>query len=256
MSEHTMRLIEARCVSTGYRHGLRGVKTISECISVELFSGEIVGLIGPNGCGKSTLLRTLCGLQPALDGAVYVEEQELSQMRPAQIARKISVVLTGRLQAGHLKAETIVSLGRYPHTKLSGGLSERDRQVVRQVFTAVGAEDLRERTVDELSDGELQKVMVARALAQEPEIIMLDEPTAFLDVTRKVELMELLHNISRTQGAGVLVSSHDLDLLLRISDKIWLLDESGRLHKGDPQIAEFRTLIRRVFRIPEYYKSV
>ncbi len=251
-----MRLIEARCIHTGYRHGLRGIKTISECISTELFSGEIVGLIGPNGCGKSTLLRSLCGLQPVLKGAVYVEGTELTHMSPAQIARKVSVVLTGRVQAGHLKAETIVSLGRYPHTKLAGGLSERDKEIVGQVFSAVGAEELRQRTVDELSDGELQKVMVARALAQEPEIIMLDEPTAFLDVTRKVELMELLRSISRTRGTGVLVSSHDLELLLRISDKIWLLDETGGLYKGDPTSAEFRTLIRNVFHIPDHYESV
>lgn len=251
-----MNLIEAHSINTGYRHGLRGVKTISKCLSVELFSGEIVGMIGPNGCGKSTLLRTLCGLQPALKGTVYVEGTELTHMNPAQRARKISVVLTGKVQAGHLKAETIVSLGRYPHTKLSGGLTERDREVVRQVFAAVGAEPLMQRTVDELSDGELQKVMVARALAQEPEIIMLDEPTAFLDVTRKVELMELLRGIARTHGTGVLVSSHDLDLLLRISDKMWLLDEAGQLHKGDPKSADFKTLIRRVFRIPEFYESI
>lgn len=251
-----MRLVEARCIDTGYRHGLRGIKTISQCISAELFSGEIVGLIGPNGCGKSTLLRTLCGLQPVLKGSVFVEETDLAHMSPVQVARKISVVLTGRLQAGHLKAETLISLGRYPHTKLTGGLSSRDREIVRQVCAAVGAEELRQRTVDELSDGELQKVMVARALAQEPEIIMLDEPTAFLDVTRKVELMELLRSIARSRNTGVVVSSHDLDLLLRISDKVWLMDESGQLHRGDPQSVEFKSLIRTTFRIPEYYESI
>ena len=251
-----MRLIEAHCIHTGYRHGLRRIKTISECVSTELNSGEIVGLIGPNGCGKSTLLRTLCGLQPALKGAVYIEGTALTQMSSSQVARKISVVLTGRVQAGHLKAETIVSLGRYPHTKPTGGLSERDTEILGQVFAAVGAEELRQRTVDELSDGELQKVMVARALAQEPEIIMLDEPTAFLDVTRKVELMELLWSISRTRRTGVLVSSHDLELLLRISDKLWLLDETGQLYKGDPKAAEFKTLIRQTFNIPDHYDSV
>ena len=248
-------VIKALCIDTGYRHGFRSTKRISECLSANLFTGEVVGLIGPNGCGKSTLLRSLCGLQPILKGALYVGEKESAHMSPIQLARKISVVLTGRVHAGHLKAETLVSLGRYPHTKLSGGLSSRDREVVDRVFSAVGAEALQYRTVDELSDGELQKVMVARALAQEPRIMLLDEPTAFLDVTRKVELMELLRNISRTQGTAVVVSSHDLDLLMRISDRLWLMDEKGALHKGEPRDAEFARLIRSVFHIPAHYSS-
>jgi len=250
-----MKLIDARSIHTGYRHGFRGSVTISKHISASIFSGEVVGLIGPNGCGKSTLLRSLSGLQSVLDGKVYIGETEISHMSPLERARKISVVLTERVHAGHLKADTIVSLGRYPHTRLSGGMTAHDRYVVEHSFSAVGAESLRYRTIDELSDGELQKVMVARALAQEPQIIMMDEPTAFLDVTRKVELMDLLETIARTQGTAVLVSSHDLELLMRISSRVWLMDESGRLHKGTPQDGEFKSLIRNVFRIPAHYVS-
>lgn len=250
-----MKLIEARSIYTGYRHGFRGAVTISKHLSASIFSGEVIGLIGPNGCGKSTLLRSLSGLQPVLEGRVYIGETDISHMSPLKRARKISVVLTARVNAGHLKADTIVSLGRYPHTRLSGGLTAHDMQVVERSFFAVGAESLRYRTVDELSDGELQKVMIARALAQEPQIIMMDEPTAFLDVTRKVELMNLMETIARTQGTAVLVSSHDLDLLMRISSRVWLLDESGELHKGTPYDNEFKSLIRNVFRIPAHYVS-
>ncbi|MFO7730926.1 MAG: ABC transporter ATP-binding protein [Spirochaetia bacterium] len=250
-----MKLIEARSIYTGYRHGFRRTVTVSKNLSTSISSGEVVGLIGPNGCGKSTLLRSLGGLQPVLDGNVYIGETEISHMSPLERARKISVVLTERVHTGHLKADTIVSLGRYPHTRLSGGLTTQDRLVVERSFSAVGAELLRYRTIDELSDGELQKVMVARALAQEPQIIMMDEPTAYLDVTRKVELMELLERIARTQGTAVLVSSHDLDLLMRISSRVLLMDEFGMLHEGAPQEDEFRSLIRKVFHIPAYYVS-
>ncbi len=249
-------VLEACKVDTGYRHGVRETITISKGLSAHLFSGEVVGLIGPNGCGKSTFLRSLCGLQPILQGSIYIGAKEIAHMSPIQLARKVSVVLTGRVQAGHLKSETIVSLGRYPHSKFSGRMSEHDREVVQSAFKAVNAETLQHRTVDELSDGELQKVMVARALAQEPHIMLLDEPTVFLDVTRKIEVMELLRHISRTKGTAIVVSSHDLDLLMRISDRVWLMDENGNLHKGAPDDSEFTSLVRTIFHIPDHYSSL
>jgi iron complex transport system ATP-binding protein len=156
-------------------------------------------------------------------------------MRPRDVAKKVSVVLTERPVGGIMSAYAMVALGRYPHTDWMGRLSEKDHQVIQWAIHAVGADDLADRNVAELSDGERQKVMMARAFAQESKVMVLDEITAFLDLPRRVEIMRILRQVARTTDRAILLSTHDLDLALRTADRIWLLPKRGALQVGIPE---------------------
>jgi len=247
-------VLKAERLSTGYHHGRRSRRIVSTGLNIDLRGGGVTALIGPNGCGKSTLLRTVAGLQPPLGGRLFLDSHGLESYSARERARRIAVVLTERSMPGHLTAARLVQLGRYPHTNLFDRLTEKDRTAIDWALESAGAAVLRDRPVDELSDGELQKVMIARALAQEPRIILLDEPTAFLDITRKVELMHLLGEISSQHGTAVLVSSHDLELVLQVAETIWLLDEEGALQCGAPGQEDFIHRIKQTFHIPESYR--
>jgi iron complex transport system ATP-binding protein len=148
-----------------------------------------------------------------------------------------------------------VSLGRHPHTNFFGRITEKDLAVIEWALQSSGAEAYRGRPVDELSDGELQKVMIARALAQEPSLILLDEPAAFLDITRKFELMQLLKRIARDNATAVLVTSHDLELVLSVADRVWLMTEEGAVREGIPADGSFLEKISRSFKLPDFYFS-
>jgi iron complex transport system ATP-binding protein len=240
-------------MATGYRHPRRPDYTVSADISIDLNRGELVCLIGPNGSGKSTLLRTLAGMQPPLHGKTEISGKVVQEMHPVERARSISVVLTDRVDTGFLNAYTLVSLGRYPHTDWAGSLTARDEEVIEWALASIGAKDLSARIFAELSDGEKQKVMIARALAQESEIIILDEPTAFLDVPRRVEIMGLLKRLSSSQGKAVLLSTHDLDLALRSADRIWLLSRQGQLFTGAPEDLVLQGIFEKTFRDEEVH---
>lgn len=221
-------------LAIGYREGA-GEKVIGAGIEVALHAGELVCLLGPNGAGKSTLLRTLAGMQPALGGQVRLLGRDVRELRPRELARRLSVVLTDRISAGGMLAYDLVALGRYPHTGWMGQLRERDRAVIGWAIRAAGAEALAGRPVGELSDGERQKVMIARALAQEPAAVLLDEPTAFLDLPHRVEAMRTLRDLARQAGQAILLSTHDLDLALRSADRIWLMASGQPLRIGAPE---------------------
>ncbi|MDW8144699.1 MAG: ABC transporter ATP-binding protein [Roseiflexaceae bacterium] len=222
-------------LSIGYapRRGPRRV--IAANLNLALHAGEVVCLLGPNGVGKSTLLRTLVGMQPPLAGRVFLDGVELSALSVRDIARRLSVVLTERIEVGQLNAYALVALGRHPHTDWTGRLTPRDEEVVRWALEAVDAVHLAARLVHELSDGERQRVMVARALAQEPLVMILDEPTAFLDLPRRVEMMRLLRRLARETNRALLLSTHDLDLALRTADALWLMAPGGVMHVGAPE---------------------
>jgi len=241
-------ILRTEHLAIGYSRG-RGARTVvADGITVSLVPGEIVCLVGPNGAGKSTLIRTVAGLQPPLSGAVYVEETELASLTPRERARRIGVVLTERVNVGMLSAAALVSLGRYPYTDWTGRLSDEDRAVVDWALRSVGAHALASRHVAELSDGERQKIMIARALAQKPHLLALDEPTAFLDLTRRVELMRLLSTLSRETGSLILLSTHDLELALRSADRIWLLPGDGSFHEGAPEDHVLAGTFERTFK--------
>jgi iron complex transport system ATP-binding protein len=222
-------------LAIGYRRIRRPDKVISANLSLTLGCGELVCVLGPNGAGKSTLLRTLSGMQPALGGRITLMGQDIRRLPPKELARQMSVVLTDRVSAGALSAYELVALGRYPYTGWMGQLTERDQDIVRWAFQAVGAVELAGRSVGELSDGERQKIMIARALAQNPRAILLDEPTAFLDLPHRVEVMRALRHLARTTGRAILLSTHDLDLALRSADRIWLMAADGSIQVGAPE---------------------
>lgn len=226
-------ILNARGLSIGYQQ--RRVETVvADDLDLALNAGELVCLLGPNGAGKSTLMRTLAGMQPPLDGCVWLDARPLAEYTPQELAQKLSVVLTERIDVGLLSAYALVALGRYPYTDWRGRLSADDTQIIDRAIRAVGAEPLAARPVSQLSDGERQKVMIARALAQEPTLMLLDEPTAFLDLPRRVEIMQILRRLAHEDGRAVLLSTHDLDLALRSADKLWLMTE-GEIHVGAPE---------------------
>ena len=221
-------------LSIGYR-SRRNETVLASDISLELREGELVCLLGPNGAGKSTLMRTVAGMQPALAGRVLVDGDDIHSMPARERARRLSVVLTERVEAGLLTAYALVGLGRYPHINWSGKLSDHDHEVITKCIERVGAEHLAHRYVGDLSDGERQRVMMARALAQEPRLMVLDEITAFLDLPRRVDAMRLLRRVVRGTRRAVLLSTHDLELALRAADRVWLLPHGGPLATGAPE---------------------
>ncbi len=225
-------ILQTHDLSIGY--AARPPRIVAAHVEVALRAGELVCLIGPNGAGKSTLMRTLAGMQPALRGAVTLMGDDVHALAAKELAQRLSVVLTERVSPGLLTAYALVALGRHPYTDWSGRLTARDEAVVRQAIDAVGAAALAGRQVGELSDGERQKIMIARALAQEPALLILDEPTAFLDLPRRVEMMQLLRRLAHERHQAILLSTHDLDLALRSADRIWLM-AGGVLQTGAPE---------------------
>ncbi|AWS43861.1 ATP-binding cassette domain-containing protein [Streptosporangium sp. 'caverna'] len=236
MSEQPRQGLRLRGLCAGYpaRRGHRERRVLDGLDAVTP-PGELTVLIGPNGTGKSTLLRTMAALQPALAGQVLIDDTDITTVDAAGLARRLAVVLTERDLPPLLSARELAGLGRHPHTGFTGRLSAADHAVVTWALEAAQAAHLAERPVSELSDGERQRVLVARALAQEPTVILLDEPTAFLDVTSRVALMGLLRRLARERSLTVVVSTHDLELALRVADRIWLIDSGGALRCGTPE---------------------
>ena len=216
-------------------------------LELQLPKGKLVALLGVNGIGKSTLLRTLAGLQLPLSGQVLVHGKDLYRMSPMDRARTVSVVLSGRPAAGLVDVRTLVGLGRQPWTGVFGKLSTADQERIEAAMDITGIAALQHRSVQELSDGELQKVMIARAVAQDTPLLFLDEPTAFLDVANRVKLLELLRSLASEQGRTVLFSTHDLQLALEVSDGLWLIDHEHRVWQGAPDVALSSGLLERTF---------
>lgn len=233
-------------VTVGYRDRGRS-KEVVRGIDVIARPGELTALIGPNGTGKSTLLRTIAGLQKGLGGAISLDGMALSRMSAAERARHQSIVLTERVAPGKLTGRELVGLGRHPHTGFNGRLTARDHEIVAESIAAVGAGPLADRDIAELSDGERQRIMTARALAQQPRLLLMDEPSAFLDAPGRVALAGLVRRIARQQDVVVVISTHEVELMLQVADRLWLLDRSGNLHDGTPEDLIGRGLLAEVF---------
>ncbi|MGJ3237939.1 MAG: ABC transporter ATP-binding protein [Anaerolineae bacterium] len=226
-------ILRTHDLSIGYRNR-HTVTTIASDLSLSIGEGELIGLLGPNGAGKSTLMRTLAGMQAPLGGRITLLGDDINNLAAEQMAKRMSIVLTERPNLGLLNGYALVALGRHPHTDWTGRLSHYDQAMVNWAIDAVDAGDLAERPVMELSDGQRQKLMIARALAQESALILLDEPTAYLDLPRRVEIMQLLRHLAAETGRAILLSTHDLDLALRTADSLWLMAE-GRVRVGTPE---------------------
>ncbi|QSV64723.1 MAG: ABC transporter ATP-binding protein [Dolichospermum sp. DL01] len=229
------RILTTHNLTIGYQISGKTIRNVASNICVSLQAGELVCLLGPNGAGKSTLLRSLAGMQPPIAGEVKLLENDIYKLPPQELAKLLSLVLTEKIDVGMLSAYALVSMGRYPYTDWWGKLTPEDEDIINWAIKSVGAVNLAPRNVSELSDGERQKIMIARALAQSPMVMLLDEPTAFLDLPRRVEIMQLLRQLARDTNQAILLSTHDLDLALRLADKIWLLGTNGILHVGAPE---------------------
>ncbi|MDA8020637.1 MAG: ABC transporter ATP-binding protein [Thermoanaerobaculia bacterium] len=235
-------------LAIGYRLSRRREKRIASDLRLRVDEGQFTVLLGPNGAGKSTLLRTVCGLQDPLEGRVLLSGRDLASLPARERARSLGVVLTERVDTWGLTVWDLVALGRAPHTRWSGRLTEQDRTAVATALAETDTEDFAGRKVSELSDGEKQRVLVARALAQEPAVLVLDEVTAFLDLARRVEIMQLLRRLAHTSGKTLLLSTHDLDLALRTADRLWLIDRRGEVYEGCPEDLVLAGSLAEVFR--------
>ena len=235
-------------LTIGYRLPHRDEKRIGSDLSLCVHEGQFTVLLGPNGAGKSTLLRTVCGLQEPLDGRVLLSGRDLATISARERARALGVVLTERVDTWGLTVWDLVALGRAPHTRWSGRLMEDDRAAVARALLETDTDNFATRKVSELSDGEKQRVLVARALAQEPSVLVLDEVTAFLDIARRVEIMQLLRRLAHASGRALLLSTHDLDLALRTADRLWIMDRRGRVYEGCPEDLVLAGSLAEVFR--------
>ncbi|MCY3700511.1 MAG: ABC transporter ATP-binding protein [Gemmatimonadetes bacterium] len=224
-------MLDLQALAVGYRNA-RGV--VLSGIDLGAAPGDFVCILGRNGSGKSTLMRTIAGLQPSLDGIVLLDGEVVASMRPATRARRIAVVLTERRFNPGLRVDDVIALARQPFTDWQGGLTDDDRAAVADAVAVTDVEPFLRRFFSDLSDGERQRVMIARALAQTPRLMVLDEITAFLDLPSRVEIMALLRSQAREKGQIVLLSSHDLDLSLQLADSVWLLDGEGGFSVGTP----------------------
>ena len=240
--------IQLKNLGIGYstKHGVR---TVAEGIDGTIRSGELTCLLGANGVGKSTLLRTLSAFQPKIKGNVFIEGRELSDYSDKELSKLIGVVLTEKPDVRNMRVRELVSLGRSPYTGFWGTYSKEDLRIVDEAISLVGIDSLSGRMVHTLSDGERQKVMIAKALAQQTPVIYLDEPTAFLDYPSKVEVLQLLRRISKEAEKTIFLSTHDVELALQLADTVWLMTREGGMTIGTPlQLAQQGALGRFIER--------
>lgn len=216
-------------VTTGY-----GKKVIAQHLNANLLRGELVALLGPNGCGKSTLLRTMAALQPALSGTVSYEGKALTAYSQRELAQRISIVLTQRIEAEALTVEDVVKMGRTPYATLFSRSTDED-ETIQEAMARTQTEAFRHRMISTLSDGERQRVFIAKSLAQQTPLILLDEPTAFLDFQTKVKTLRLLQQLAHSEQKAILLSTHDVELALHFCDQLWLLSTAG-IEVGTPRL--------------------
>lgn len=219
-------MLELRNLYIGYADDTKR-SIVAETLNASLPRGVLACLIGANGVGKSTLMRTMAAFQPPLRGEVCIDGKSVADYSAKELSEKIGVVLTERNMSADLTVEEVVGLGRIPYTTFWGTLTQADRRIVDEALAWVAIEELRYRKLHQLSDGERQKVMIAKALAQQTPVIFLDEPTAFLDYPSKIAMMQLLRRLAHEQHKLILLSTHDLEIAFQTADYIWLLQQEG-----------------------------
>lgn len=218
---------------------------VSRSINATLHGGELTCLLGVNGAGKSTLLRTMSAFQPALEGTITIGERNINQIDAQERAKLIGVVLTERTAVQYMTVTELVGLGRSPYTGFWGSLNEEDKEIVNEAIRQVGITELASRMVHTLSDGERQKAMIAKVLAQQTPVIFLDEPTAFLDFPSKVDTMQLLSHLCHELGKTIFLSTHDVEIALQMADNLWLMEKGKGISIGSPkQLANDGTIAR------------
>jgi len=226
--------IDISGLSTGYHLKKGDVKIMHRNLNLSLDQGELICILGPNGAGKSTLLKTMTGFIKPLEGEIQIGGRPLKVTAVRELSRRISVVLTEKIDDIYLTAYEIVMTGRYPYGSFTGRLTGEDKQMIGRAFQQVGTGHLANRTFYSLSDGEKQRVMIARTVVQETPFIFLDEPVAYIDAPGKIGIMQLLKDLSASHGKGILIATHDIDAALHYADRLWLLGTQGKWKTGIP----------------------
>ena len=232
------------------------LKPLLENLNFQLVAGELTCLLGPNGVGKSTLIKAILGEITPWEGRLLLEQKPLSSYSIQDRAKHVAVVLTDPIYPGNLTVGQLVALGRTPHTNWLGKLGYTDRSLVEKALADTHIGYLRDARLGELSDGQRQKAMIARALAQDGTVIVLDEPTAHLDLVNRLEIMSLLREISRSQGKAILVVTHDLDIALETADRFWILNCALPLLSGKPEDLVLSGQIQALFPSDRYQFNV
>ena len=231
-------------MSVGYQK-----KAILNDITLELSKGEVLTLIGPNGAGKSTVLKSIARQLELVGGSVFLDGKNMTEISDGALSQKMAVVFTEKIKSEYMTCEDVVATGRYPYTGYFGILSEKDKEVVRDAMEAVHLMEIRDQDFSKISDGQRQRVMLARAICQQPEIIILDEPTSFLDVRYKLEFLSILQELRTKRGLTVIMSLHELELAERISDRIMCIDGARVDRIGTPEEVFRKGYIRKLFSI-------
>lgn len=244
-----MSILNTHNLSIGYRKN-KSCTTIISGLDLELKQGVLAALVGANGIGKSTLLRTLVGNQQPIAGIVNINNQNLSTIRKKELSHLLSIVNTDRTQAGGLTVRELVALGRQPYTGFLGILDKNDQRIISESMQSAGISHKANHFLAELSDGERQKAMIAKALAQQTPIIILDEPTAFLDVESRLETMLLLHRLAHEQNKAILLSSHDLSQSLMLADELWVIDHKRNMYCGNTEDIALSGVLNDIFTSP------
>jgi len=235
MNRQEEKIISLNNASIGYKGKANSAKVVKSGISVYALKGELVALIGGNGVGKSTLLKTIAGFQPPIGGDIRINGEPVNAYREKELAFIMSFVSTEIIRVPNLSVFDLVSLGRYPYTNWFGKLLDEDRYIVEEAIKSVGLQGYENRMVNYISDGERQKAMIARTLAQDTDVIVLDEPTAFLDLSNKYEIVHILHQLANEKGKTILFSTHDLTTAIAESDRIWLMLLDDSVEQGAPE---------------------
>ena len=222
-------VFSTRALSVGYRG-----KALVRDIDIDLRRGQILSLIGPNGAGKSTILKPITGQIPPISGTTVIEGKSITAWPRGELARKMAVVLTDRIRPEMMTCFDVAAMGRYPYTGRFGSLTDNDRAIVHATLRRVRADDLADRDFSQISDGQRQRIMLARALCQEPEVIVLDEPTSYLDIRHKAELLDILSEEARAQQRVVVMSMHEISLAEEASDLIMTVHSDGHVRVGKP----------------------
>lgn len=232
--------------------GYQGIPLIRE-IGIHLKKGKILTLIGPNGVGKTTILKTIANQLSPLTGAVYLDQEVLNKMTERETAKRVSLVLTERIRPELMTCEEVVAMGRYPYTGMFGLLTKEDKEKVQEAMKLVHISELRDKDFMTLSDGQKQRVMLARALCQEPELLILDEPTSYLDIRYKLEFLSVLQKMTREKKLTVILSLHELDLAQRVSDQLLCIRDAYVERLGTPEQIFDGSYIRDLYDMEEYF---
>lgn len=246
-----MAFLQLNATSIGY-HAKGKPIIVQENLDISADRGELIALIGRNGCGKSTLMRSMAWLQPIFSGNITIDGKNISKITPRQRAKLISIVLTDQRSEASFNVRELISIGRDPYTGWLGSLSRDDEQKIEQAIETTNLRGFERRNIHELSDGERQRVFIARALAQDTPIILLDEPTSHLDLPNRINILLLLQKLARETNKTIFISTHELETAMQVADKIWLMEKQNGISQGTPEDMVLNGVFDKAFAHPSY----